>query len=188
MKPSPPGARASVWLVEDHADSRRVLARVLNRASTMQCPCAFASCEEALAALRLAPRFADSPVMDAFDFDVRKQIPNSGIGGLKGLLIADKGRPRSTEAGRLLRKIDRMAALEEWRALALEPKDWALRMRELRPLFRAARPADGADHEWALEWRGQAAALDAFEEALDEAAEALDGESPLGIEEFWKAF
>jgi len=55
MKPSPPGARASVWLVEDHADSRRVLARVLNRASTMQCPCAFASCEEALAALRSKP-------------------------------------------------------------------------------------------------------------------------------------
>lgn len=47
--------RAVVWLIEDHADSRRVLARVLNRAATMQCPCAFASCEEALAALRTQP-------------------------------------------------------------------------------------------------------------------------------------
>lgn len=45
-----------VWLIEDHADSRRVLARVLNRAATVQCPCAFASCEEALAALRTNPR------------------------------------------------------------------------------------------------------------------------------------
>lgn len=44
-----------VWLVEDHADSRRVLARVLNRASTMQCPCTFASCEDALAALQTRP-------------------------------------------------------------------------------------------------------------------------------------
>lgn len=45
-----------VWLIEDHADSRRVLARVLNRAATVQCPCAFASCEEALTALRTNPR------------------------------------------------------------------------------------------------------------------------------------
>jgi len=52
MKASLPGTRAVVWLIEDHADSRRVLTRVLNRAPTMQCPCAFASCEEALAALR----------------------------------------------------------------------------------------------------------------------------------------
>jgi DNA-binding NarL/FixJ family response regulator len=44
-----------VWLIEDHADSRRVLARVLNRTSTLVCPCAFASCEEALAALRTMP-------------------------------------------------------------------------------------------------------------------------------------
>ena len=44
-----------VWLIEDHADSRRVLARVLNRAATMQCPCAFGSCEEALAALQTHP-------------------------------------------------------------------------------------------------------------------------------------
>jgi CheY-like chemotaxis protein len=52
MKPGTAGAKAVVWLIEDHADSRRVLARVLNRATTMQCPCAFGSCEEALAALR----------------------------------------------------------------------------------------------------------------------------------------
>lgn len=47
--------KAVVWLVEDHADSRRVLARVLNRTSTIRCPSTFVSCEEALAALRTTP-------------------------------------------------------------------------------------------------------------------------------------
>ena len=55
MKTGSTGTKAVVWLIEDHADSRRVLARVLNRATTMQCPCAFASCEEALAALGTKP-------------------------------------------------------------------------------------------------------------------------------------
>lgn len=47
---------ASVWLVEDHADSRRVLARVLNRSATIKCPQTFATCEDALAALRTMAR------------------------------------------------------------------------------------------------------------------------------------
>jgi DNA-binding NarL/FixJ family response regulator len=51
VKNDPPEAKAVVWLIEDHADSRRVLARVLNRAATMECPCAFGSCEDALKAL-----------------------------------------------------------------------------------------------------------------------------------------
>ena len=55
MRTSSPSGKTVVWLIEDHADSRRVLARVLNRASTMQCPSAFASCEEALAALPTNP-------------------------------------------------------------------------------------------------------------------------------------
>jgi len=56
MRTGSAGAKTVVWLIEDHADSRRVLARVLNRASTVQCPCAFASCEDALAALQTNPR------------------------------------------------------------------------------------------------------------------------------------
>lgn len=51
MKDPVAKAKPAVWLIEDHADSRRVLARVLNRSATLTCPCAFASCEEALAAL-----------------------------------------------------------------------------------------------------------------------------------------
>lgn len=48
-------AKARVWLIEDHADSRRVLMRVLNRTALMECPCAFSTCEEALEALRTQP-------------------------------------------------------------------------------------------------------------------------------------
>ena len=55
MRTDTSSGKSVVWLIEDHGDSRRVLARVLNRAATTQCPCAFASCEEALAALRTNP-------------------------------------------------------------------------------------------------------------------------------------
>jgi DNA-binding NarL/FixJ family response regulator len=55
MKPGTSGSKLVVWLIEDHADSRRILARVLNRGATMKCPCAFASCEEALEVLRSTP-------------------------------------------------------------------------------------------------------------------------------------
>jgi len=144
-----------------------------------------------LAALRLAPRFADSYVMDRFDFAVRKQIPNAGLGGLRALLLDDDGRPHSTGAERLLRKIERLAAIEEWRSFTLTPKGWATQMRALRGLFLPAPPAGdppaGAGHELALEWRSQAAALDAFEEALDEAAGALDAGRQMTLEEFWAA-
>jgi DNA-binding NarL/FixJ family response regulator len=55
MRTSSAAAKTVVWLIEDHADSRRVLARVLNRAATMQCPSTFATCEDALAALQTNP-------------------------------------------------------------------------------------------------------------------------------------
>jgi ATP-dependent helicase/DNAse subunit B len=141
-----------------------------------------------LAALRLAPRFADSNALDRFDFALREQVPNAGLGGLKALLVGPEGTALSTGAGRLLRKIERLGAIEEWRSFALSPKDWAERLRALRGLFRPARP-DGEPpvHEVALEWRSQSAALDLFEEALDEAAEALDAGRQMPLEEFWSA-
>jgi len=55
VKQDTPLPKPVVWLIEDHADSRRVLARVINRASNLSCPSAFASCEAALEALRTSP-------------------------------------------------------------------------------------------------------------------------------------
>jgi ATP-dependent helicase/DNAse subunit B len=139
-----------------------------------------------LAVLRLAPRFADSAAMDQFDFDVRAQIPNAGLGSLKALLMAAGGGPLSIGAERLLRKIDRLGAIEEWQSFSLSPADWAERLRALRGLYKVARPPEDPNHEIVLQWRSQAAALDSFDEALEETASALDVGRLLSLEEFWR--
>ena len=141
---------------------------------------------QTLAVLRLAPRFAAFGAMDRFDFAVREQIPNTGLADLRAQLLDDAGQLRPG-ADRLAHKLDSLAALEEWRGYSLLPKDWAARFRTLRNLFRPARPADTATHEQALEWRGQAAAMDAFDEALDEAALSLDPAHEIVIEPWWRA-
>jgi len=134
-----------------------------------------------LAVLRLAPRFADSNAMDRFDFAVREQMPNAGLGGLKALAEGP-----GSEA--LAHKLDALGAIEEWRLFALTPKNWAARLRLLRNLFRPAKPdlQHGARRDWQL-WRSQAAALDLFDEALDETAEALDARQEMPLEAFWQA-
>jgi ATP-dependent helicase/DNAse subunit B len=123
-----------------------------------------------LQVLRLAPQFADSGVMDRFDFAVREQIPNAGLGALKALLVAAPG------AERLMRLIDALGAIEEWRSFEMLPQDWAARFRTLRNLFHPL-PVP--------ELRSQAAVLNLFDEALDEAAQALESRS-IGIEDFWR--
>jgi len=139
-----------------------------------------------LAVLRLTPRFADFAMADTFDFDVREQIPNAGLSELRSLLLAGEGQPRAG-ADRLLHKLESLAALEEWRGFALTPRDWAARFGTLRHLFRPAPPAEPATHELALQWRSQAAALHLFDEALADAASALDGEREIVIEDYWRA-
>jgi ATP-dependent helicase/DNAse subunit B len=140
-----------------------------------------------LAALRLAPRFADSNALDRFDFDVREQIPNRGLEALKSLLLTPEGQPVSRGAERLLRKIQSLAELEAWRPLRLAPSEWAARLKALRSFFQPARPEPDADHAMALELRSQAVALDAFDEALDEASEALSGTASIDLGDFWNA-
>ena len=142
--------------------------------------------QQTLGVLRLAPRFAASGALDRFDFAVREQMPNEGFAGLHAALLDFEGR-LFAGADRLKHKLDSLEKLEEWRAFSLRPKDWAARFRTLRNLFRPARPADGASHEFALDWRSQAAALDAFDEALDEAALSLDGAHEIAIEPWWRA-
>ena len=131
-----------------------------------------------MAVLRLAPRFADSRDMDRLDFAVREQIPNSGLGALKALLAG-------TEP--LLHKLDSLAALEEWQQFALTPKEWAGRFRTLRNLFRVGQPADGDGRAMAELHRSQTAALNAFDEALDATAAALDPRHAIGIAGFFHA-
>jgi len=132
-----------------------------------------------LAALRLAPRFADSNALDRFDFAVRAQMPNAGLGGLKALAEGP-----GSEA--LAHKLDTLGEIEEWRLFALTPANWAARLRLLRNLFRPARPDPAVPDGWQL-WRSQAQALDLFDQALEEAAEALDARREMPLEAFWRA-
>ncbi len=131
-----------------------------------------------LATLRLAPRFADSNTMDRFEFAVREQIPNAGLEALRAL---------AGEADSLLRLMAGLTALEEWRGLTLAPRDWISRLSSLRNLLRPLRPAQGADHELALLYRSQAAALDGFDGAIAESALAFDANAPVALPDFWRA-
>ena len=135
---------------------------------------------ETLAALRLAPRCAASGAMDRFDFTVREQAPNSGIGALKEMAL-------EARAEKLLPLIEEMGALEEWLSFVLLPKDWARRFATLRNLFRPAVAAsDVADRELVSMWRSQAAALKLFDDAMAEAALALDPAAEIPLEPFWR--
>ncbi|HEY2016073.1 MAG TPA: PD-(D/E)XK nuclease family protein [Bryobacteraceae bacterium] len=129
-----------------------------------------------LAVMRLSPRLADSNSMDRFDFAVREQVPNRGLDALRALL---------GENNPLREMIDDLGSVEEWRAPALLPKDWAARLKTLQNLFR---PAIGPLPIVAARiLRAQAAALDLFDEALDEASSALDAGQPIDLESFWRA-
>jgi len=136
---------------------------------------------ETLAVLRLAPRFAASGAIDRFDFALREQAPNSGLGALKELAI-------EARAEKLLPLIEEMGALEEWLSFVLSPKDWARRFATLRNLFRpAVASSDVADRDLVAMWRSQTAALERFDAALDEAALALDAAVEIPLEPFWRA-
>ncbi|MEO8595726.1 MAG: PD-(D/E)XK nuclease family protein [Candidatus Solibacter sp.] len=139
-----------------------------------------------LAVLRLAPRFADFPTADRFDFAVREQTPNSGLSELRAILLGNNEQPGKPEA-RLLQKLDSIAYIEEWREFLLTPADWAARLSTLRALFRPARPSFPATADLVLQWRSQSAALSLFEEALAEAAAALASLHEIPLDEFWRA-
>lgn len=105
-----------------------------------------------LAALRLAPGFENSRALDAFDHKLREQFPNAGLDSLRALASSD----------RLLAAIDRLAAIDGWRAESLDPAAWSERL-----------------SAWADS--------DAFAAACGEAALALDGRGPIALAEFWRA-
>ena len=51
VTPSP----ISVWLIEDHADFRKMVAWQINQIADLRCTCSFSTCEEALSALPAGP-------------------------------------------------------------------------------------------------------------------------------------
>ncbi|HTQ55590.1 MAG TPA: PD-(D/E)XK nuclease family protein [Bryobacteraceae bacterium] len=123
---------------------------------------------ETLAALRLAPGLP----CDEFDFAVRERIPGRGLEALRAI----PGGPR--------RLLESCAELDDWCTLVLAPREWAGRLQSLRGLF-APPPPEPGSYEAAAVSRSQAAALDAFDEAMQEAAGALP-DRPILLGEFWR--
>ncbi|MGP8246826.1 MAG: PD-(D/E)XK nuclease family protein [Bryobacteraceae bacterium] len=121
--------------------------------------------ERTLAAVRLAPRFAESNAADRWDFAVREKMPGSGLAGLRELA-------RECGAERLVPLLERMRALEEWQLFTLSPRDWAARFAELTGLVRPL-IEERIRPQTALEYRAQAVAMHSFEEAAGETAAAL---------------
>ena len=145
---------------------------------------------ETLAVLRLAPRLADLNAMDRFDFAVREHIPAAGLAGLKSL---------AGEKGSLLQLIEGLEGGTDDRlsSSVMLPADWVPRFESLRNLFSPARPEhpdpsrdrEGdvfSQHQQALIYRSQSAALEAFRQAIDETAAALDPQIKLPLEDFWR--
>ncbi len=112
-----------------------------------------------------------------FDFVVRERLPGKGLAGLQALAAN----------GPLRAWLDRLAALEPWRSLRLPPAEWAARLKTLVPLVEPPLVSDGCSHDTAALWRAHAAALAAFPDALDAAAQAIPGDAEIPLEDFWAA-
>ena len=131
--------------------------------------------EAVLAVLRLMPRFADFNALDRLDFLARERTPDAGLDTLGAL----------TDSTALRRTLEEFGALEKWRGIALAPREWAVRLSGLRSLVRPSL-VERPGHERALEYRGQANAIDAFEGALNQAAEALEDRAAIPLPDFWR--
>lgn len=134
--------------------------------------------EQTLEVVRMpASGFGNSPACDRFDFVLRERLPGRGLRAL-GELCDDM---------RLGALLDRLAGLDAWRASRALPQEWAKRVKALRSLVEAPPMEDGVAHETALRWRSEAAALESFDAAIDEAAGVLPEKEPLPFSEFWRA-
>lgn len=101
---------------------------------------------------------------DDFDFAVRKMLPGRGL-PIPGLTFPWPD--------------------VNWRD-RLEPSAWAGRLKQLRSLVPKPDVTDGGSRDQIRVWRSTAAALAAFDEALDGASAALEGSGRMNLSPFWK--
>jgi ATP-dependent helicase/DNAse subunit B len=148
-------------------------ARVLYLAGTVDALLEGWDYAETVAAIRLAPGID----CDEFDFAVRERIPGKGLAALQH--VAEGSQP---EVVGLLQSFEK---LEAWRKPSIAPFEWADRLRRLRELFAPRSPEPGSGENAAIA-RSQAAVLELFDGAMNEAAEALGGR-PVPLREFWRA-
>ena len=126
-----------------------------------------------LQALRLQGSPLAGHVGDDFEHRVSEAAPGNGLPGLSNLAQDD-----------LRGFFDDLSKLDAWRDGTFAPTVWAKRFRTLRALYRHPEITPG-DHESVLVLREQAAALNSFEAAFEEAA-AFDAAAPISCREFWR--
>jgi ATP-dependent helicase/DNAse subunit B len=136
---------------------------------------------ETLAAIRLAPGIA----CDEFDFAVREEMPGRGLAELQRIAAGAETLRHGDAATPVAAWLQSFEKLEQWRTLSLAADEWAVRLKGLRELFAPGRPAPGS-YETAAIARSQAAVLELFDGATQEAARAL-GERAVPLREFWRA-
>ncbi|MBI3667151.1 MAG: exodeoxyribonuclease V subunit gamma [Acidobacteria bacterium] len=103
--------------------------------------------------------------MDQYEFRLREELPGQGLEFLRRQAA---GLPRVKQ---WLARLDELAG---WVSKAALPENWAERAKNLsRSWFREPAVEDGVSHETALELRALARALQVWEQAAEETAEAL---------------
>jgi ATP-dependent helicase/DNAse subunit B len=110
-----------------------------------------------------------TPPGDRFDFVVREHLPGGGLGALDGL----------PERPALLEKL---APLEDWRTAEHTPSAWAERLKTLPKLLPL--PAVATSHDEVFAARSTAAAIRAFQAALDQIAAVLPS-AAIPLAQFW---
>jgi len=101
-----------------------------------------------------------TPEGDLLDFEMRENLPSRGAGNLAWV-----GQALSPAT--------------------LSPADWASRLKTLRDLIPPPAITDRVGHQQLTIWRSTAAALDAFDTALDTTALALNPDANITLQEFW---
>ena len=134
-----------------------------------------------LAAMKLVPGAGSSAAMDRLDFEVRKRMPGKGLDAFRELAALIEKADR-----RLDRVLDGFGEVDRWRTTRRKPAEWSAQIAELGKLYRPSQPRDGVGHETILDWRSQAQALDAFERAAIEAAQAFDTSAQISLDDFWQ--
>jgi hypothetical protein len=122
-----------------------------------------------------------TPEGDLLDFAIRENLPNTSLQALEELRpggVANHG------GSRLSRQLAEITTLDPWTRDRLAPTDWATRLKTLRKLIPTPQITDQVDHVQIQIWRSIAAALIAFDSALDTTAIALNNRT-LSLAAFW---
>jgi putative RecB family exonuclease len=118
-----------------------------------------------------------TPEGDRFDFEFREMLPGRGI-PLRARL---REIPPKLEA-----LLDAFSAMHPWLQDRVDPAEWAARLKTLRALIPSPVLSEDVTPQQLQGWSSTAAALDAFDAVLDEAATGFASDGEIALAEFWR--